>query len=58
MILQYPHLKHKMSARFFGWFVQYPNVGHKICMFNEKNDDNKKKKIRRNKLIVIDNRRK
>jgi hypothetical protein len=47
-----------MSARFFGWFVQYPNVGHKICMLNEKIDDNKKKKIRRNKLIVIDNRRK
>jgi hypothetical protein len=23
--------------------VQYPNVGHKICMFNEKNDDDKKK---------------
>jgi hypothetical protein len=43
MVLQYPHLKHKMLARFFGWFVQYPNVGHKICMFNEKNDDNKNK---------------
>jgi hypothetical protein len=42
MILQYPHLKHKMWAGFFGWFVQYPNVGHKICMFNEKNDDDKK----------------
>ncbi len=23
--------------------MQYPNVGHKICMFNEKNDDDKKK---------------
>jgi len=23
--------------------VQYPNVGHKICMFNEKNNDDKKK---------------
>jgi hypothetical protein len=27
---------------FLGWFVQYPNGGHKIYMFNEKNDDNKK----------------
>jgi len=35
MILQYPHLKHEM-------FVQYPNVEHKICMLNEKNDDDKK----------------
>jgi hypothetical protein len=41
MILQYPHLKHKMPTSVFGWFVQYPNVGHKICMFNEKNDDDK-----------------
>jgi len=42
MILQYPHLKHKMSIGFFGWFVQYPNVEHKICMPNEKYDDDKK----------------
>jgi hypothetical protein len=21
---------------FFGWFVEYLNVGHKICMLNEK----------------------
>jgi len=42
MILQYPHLKHKMSTRFFGLFLQYPNVGHKIYMFNEKNDDDEK----------------
>jgi len=42
MILQYLHLKHKMPAGFFGWFVQYPNVGHKISMFNEKNEDDKK----------------
>jgi hypothetical protein len=42
MIFQYPHLKHKMSTGFFGRFVHYPNVGHKICMLNEKNDDNKK----------------
>jgi len=34
-----------MLISFFGWFVQYPNVGHKICMFNEKNDDNKKKNL-------------
>jgi hypothetical protein len=59
MILQYPHLKHKMSIGFFGWLVQYPNVGHKICMLNEKNDDDKYiYTIRRNKLIVINNRRK
>jgi len=57
MILQYPHLMHKMSARFFGWFVQYPNVGHKICMLNEKMMTIKKL-IKRNKLIMIDNRRK
>jgi hypothetical protein len=25
-----------MQVDFFGWFMQYPNVGHKICMFNEK----------------------
>jgi hypothetical protein len=56
MILQYPHLKHKILASFFGWFVQYPNVGHKICMFNEKNDDDKKIKIRKYKIIVINNR--
>jgi hypothetical protein len=37
----------------------FPNVRHKICMLNEKNDNNKKKlKIKRNKLIVINNRRK
>jgi hypothetical protein len=30
-----------MPADFFGWFVQYPNVGHKICMFNEKNGEDK-----------------
>ncbi len=35
--MQYPHLKHKMPVRFFGWFMQYPNVEHKICMLNEKN---------------------
>jgi hypothetical protein len=23
MILQYPHLKHKMLASFSGWFMQY-----------------------------------
>ncbi len=43
MMLQYPHLKHKMSTILFGWFVKYPNVGHKICMLNEKNDDDKNK---------------
>jgi hypothetical protein len=36
-----------MLIDFFGWFVQYPNVGHKICMLNEKNEDNRKI-IRRN----------
>jgi hypothetical protein len=59
MILQCPHLKHKMSTGFFGWFVQHPNVEYKICMLNEKNGDNKIKiKIRKNKLIVINNKRK
>jgi hypothetical protein len=28
----------------FGWFVQYPNVGHNICMLNENNDDDEKVK--------------
>jgi hypothetical protein len=42
MILQYPHLKHTMLARVFGWFMQYPNVDHKICMLNEKNEKNEK----------------
>jgi hypothetical protein len=43
MILQYPYLKHKKSPSFFGWFVQYTqNVGHKINMFNKKNDEEKK----------------
>jgi hypothetical protein len=31
-----------MLTDFFRWFVQYPNVGHKTCMLNEKNDDDKK----------------
>ncbi len=47
MILQYPHLKHKMPIGFFGWCVQHSNVGHKIFMLNEKNDDNKKLKTRK-----------
>jgi hypothetical protein len=57
MILQYPHLKHKMLASLFGWFVQYPNVGHKICMFNEKMMMIKINKNRRDKLIMINSRR-
>jgi hypothetical protein len=44
-----------MLAGFFGWFVRYPNVGHKLCMLNKKYDDNKKRKIIRNKIIVVDN---
>jgi hypothetical protein len=55
MSLQYPHLKHKIPIGVFGWFVQYLNVEHKICMFNEKPDDDKKLKIRRKKLFVINN---
>jgi hypothetical protein len=31
-----------MQVDFLGWFMQYPNVGHKICVFNEKNEDDKK----------------
>ncbi len=31
--------------------MQYPNVEHKICMFNEKNDDDKK--IKREKNLKI-----
>jgi hypothetical protein len=39
-----------MPTSFFGWYCAiYPNVGHKICMLNEKNDENKKLKTRRNK---------
>jgi hypothetical protein len=31
------------NASWFFWRVCaiYPNVGHKICMFNEKNDEDK-----------------
>jgi len=39
-----------MLVNFFGWFMQYPNVGHKICTFNEKNDDNKKKNLEGKKV--------
>ncbi len=39
-----------MLVSFFGWFVQYPNVGHIICMFNEKNDDNKQKNLEGEKI--------
>ncbi len=56
MILQYAHLKHKMPVDFFGWFVQYSYVGHKLCMFNEKNDDNKKKLEK--KVFIVNSRRK
>jgi hypothetical protein len=42
MILQHPHLKHRMSLHGFGWFMQYPNVEHKRCLVIEKNDDDKK----------------
>ncbi len=38
-----------MLTGLFRWFVQFLNVGHKICMFNEKNDDNKKIKKQKNK---------
>ncbi len=30
--------------------MQYPNVGHKICTFNEKNDGNKKKNLEGKKV--------
>jgi hypothetical protein len=36
MILQYPHFKHKMLTDFLDGLCIYPNIGHKICMFNEK----------------------
>jgi hypothetical protein len=36
LILWYSHLRHKMLASFFKWFMQYPNFGHKICMSKEK----------------------
>ncbi len=41
-----------MLVDFFGLFVQYLHVGHKIYMFNEKNDDDRKiqkKKTKRDK---------
>jgi hypothetical protein len=31
-----------MLTGLFGWFVQFLNVEHKICMLNEENDDDKK----------------
>jgi len=30
--------------------LQYLNVGHKICMLNEKNDDDKNRKLEENNL--------
>jgi hypothetical protein len=34
LILQYPHLKHKMSTSFFGWFVntQMSNIKYARLM--------------------------
>jgi hypothetical protein len=35
--------------------VQYPNVGHNICMFNEINDEGKKKTncdFKKGKIII------
>ncbi len=54
MILQYPHLKHKMSAGILDGLCNT----HMLGMFNEKNNDDKKKKLRISKLIVLNNRRK
>ncbi len=46
-------MKHKMSINFFGWFVQYPNVGHKIACSMKKWWWHKIKKLKRKIIILI-----
>ncbi len=43
--VKYLHRNHKINISFVIMILQYLNVGHKICMLNEKNDDNKSKKL-------------
>jgi hypothetical protein len=48
MILQYPHLKHKMPIGFFGWFVQHTQMlGIKYACSMKKMMKEKKLKTRR-----------
>jgi hypothetical protein len=35
--MKYLHKGHKININFVRMILQYPNVGHKICMLNEKN---------------------
>jgi hypothetical protein len=49
MILQYPHLKHKMLADFFGWLFQYQMLNIKYACSMKKNGDKKKLEIREKK---------
>jgi hypothetical protein len=37
-----------MPISFFGWFVQYPNVGHKIYLLNEKMMMTQNKELKNN----------
>jgi phage pi2 protein 07 len=47
MILQYPRLKHKMLAGFFGWFVQYTQMlGIKYACSMKKMMKTKNKKLK------------
>jgi len=40
--VRYLHKGHKINISFIRMILQYPYLKHKICMFNEKIDDNKK----------------
>jgi hypothetical protein len=44
--VKYLHKGHKINISFVIMILQYLNVGHKICMLNEKNDDNKSRKLK------------
>jgi hypothetical protein len=45
MILQYPHLKHKMLVDFLGWFLQYRMLGIKYACSTKKMLTTKKWKL-------------
>jgi hypothetical protein len=57
MTLQYPHLKHNMSAGFLDGLYNNQMLGIKYACSMKKMMMVKKLKIRRNKRIVINNRK-
>ncbi len=58
MILQYPHLKHKMSVGILDGLCNTHMLGIKYACSMKKIMMIKKKKLRIGKLIVLNNRRK